>query len=414
MAHVQDTWYSPGPDGKPQPTSRHGRGRRYKARWIDLDGRERSKSFADKRKGDADRFLVEVEHSLIAGTYLDPDAGRVTLRRRAGEWLGSRTGDPTTNNSIRQRVNKHIVPALGNKRLDQLARSPSIVQAWVAGLEVAPSYARQLLGYLSAILDAAVADSIIPRNPCRDVTVRPPRLVKRKVVPLTAAQAAALRAALPPRFRAMCDCGTDLGMRQGEIFGLAIEDVDFLRRVVHVRAQVKQANGARPVFAPPKGGKTRDVPLPPTIALSLAEHIRQYPPREVTLPWRVLGGKPTTRLLVFTGVQGRAVDRWSFNRDAWKPALHTAGIPVARENGMHVLRHTFSSALLRGGIDVRRLADWLGHSQPAITLSTYSHLMPGTADKDLADIEAALTAHQADAASAAHGTLPAHEGGETP
>jgi integrase len=414
MAHVQDTWYSPGPDGKPRPTSRHGHGHRYKARWTDLDGRERSKSFADKRKGDADRFLVEIEHSLIAGTYLDPDAGRVTLRKRTREWLDSRTGDPTTNNSIRQRVNKHIVSALGDKRMDQLARSPSTIQAWVAGLQVAPSYARQLIGYLSAILDAAVADSLIPRNPCRDVTVRAPRAVRRKVVPLTAAQATAVRAALPPRFRAMCDCGMDLGLRQGEIFGLAVEDIDFLRRVVHVRAQVKLANGVRPVFALPKGGKTRDVPLPGSASLALAEHIRQFPPRDVMLPWRTVDGKPRTRRLVFTGVRGRAVDRWSFNRDAWKPALRAAGIAVARENGTHVLRHTFASALLRGGIDVRRLAEWLGHSTPAITLATYSHLMPGTEDKDLRDIEAALAARLGDTAPASPGPQTAHGGAETP
>jgi integrase len=414
MAFVQDTWFTTGADGRLQPTSRHGHGKRYKARWTDLDGRERSKSFPDRRKGDAERFLVEVEHSLNVGTYLDPDAGRVTLRRKAGEWLGSRTGDPTTNNLIRQRVNKHIVPALGDRRLDQLARSPSIVQAWVAGLEVAPSYARQLLGHLSAIMDTAVADSIIPRNPCRDVTVRPPRAVRRKVVPLAASQAAAVRAALPPRFRAMCDCGTDLGLRQGECFGLAVEDIDFLRRVVHVRTQVKMANGTRPIFALPKGGKTRDVPLPHSAAVALAEHIRLFPPREITLPWRAVGGKPATRQLVFTGVRGRAVDRWSFNRDAWKPALRAARLPVARETGMHVLRHTFASSLLRGKIDVRRLAEWLGHSTPAITLATYSHLMPGTADKDLADIEAALAAREQDVASTPPGPLTAHEDGVAP
>jgi integrase len=367
---------------------------RYKARWIDLDGKERSKSFPDKHKGDADRFLVGIEHSLNAGTYLDPDAGRVTLRRRAQEWLDSRTHDPTTNNSVRQRVNKHIVGALGDKSVAQLARSPSTIQAWVAGLNVAPSYARHLLGLLSAILDAAVADSLIARNPCREVTVRAPRVPRRKVEPLGAAQAAAVKAALPPRFRAMADCGTDLGLRQGEIFGLAVEDIDFLRRVVHVRAQVKQANGVRPVFAPPKGGKTRDVPLPESASIALAEHIRQFPPREVALPWRTLDGKPCGRRLVFTGLCGRAVNRWSFNRDAWKPALREAGVPVTRENGMHVLRHTFASVMLRGGIDVRRVAEWLGHSTPAITLATYSHLMPGTADKDLRDIEAALSAHR--------------------
>jgi integrase len=366
---------------------------RYKARWVDLDGREHSKSFPDKRKGEAERFLTAVEHSLNIGTYVSPDAGRVTLRKRAQGWLESRTGDPTTVNTIRQRVTKHILPALGDKRLDQLARSPSMVQAWLAGLNLAPSTARHLLGHLSAILDAAVADSLIPRNPCRDVTVRAPRAPRRRVVPLTAVQAAAVRAALPQQWRAMAECGSALGLRQAEIFGLAVEDVDFLHRMVHVQAQVRQANGVRPVFAPPKSGRGRDIPLPEGVSLALAEHIRTHPPREVTLPWRALDGKPRTRRLIFTSARGGAVNRWSFNRDAWKPALRNADLPVTRENGMHVLRHTYASLMLRGGIDVRRLAEWLGHSDPSITLRTYSHLMPGTAERDLRDIEAALRAH---------------------
>ena len=133
--HVQDLWFAPGPrGGKDQPTVRHGHGLRWKARYTDPDNKERSKSFA--RKADAERFLTEVEHSKIAGSYLDPDAGRVTLRSRIPLWLDSLTCDPTTRYQIERRVSRHIVPKLGDKRLDVLARSPSIIQAWVAGLPV--------------------------------------------------------------------------------------------------------------------------------------------------------------------------------------------------------------------------------------------------------------------------------------
>jgi len=52
------------------------------------------------------------------------------------------------------------------------------------------------------------------------------------------------------------------------VFGLALDDVDFLRRVVHVRHQVRMVS-ARLVLAPPKGGKERDVPLPDSVALRL-------------------------------------------------------------------------------------------------------------------------------------------------
>jgi hypothetical protein len=113
---------------------------RWRARYTDPDGKEHSKSF--DKKVDADRFLTEVEHSKLTGSYLDPDAGRVTLGSRARLWLDSLTCDPTTRHHIELRVQRHILPALGHRRLDVLTRSPSIIQAWAANLPVGPSYAQ--------------------------------------------------------------------------------------------------------------------------------------------------------------------------------------------------------------------------------------------------------------------------------
>jgi hypothetical protein len=78
-----------------------------------------------------------------------------------------------------------------------------------------------------------------------------------------------------------------------------VEDVDFLGGVVHVVRQVKLINGTRQVFAPPKGGKERDVPLPESVGFALAAHITRYPPVEITLPWKTLDGPPVTATLVF-------------------------------------------------------------------------------------------------------------------
>lgn len=92
-----------------------------------------------------------------------------------------------------------------------------------------------------------------------------------------------MRDALPPRYRALVTLAAGCGLRQGEAFGLAVEDIDFLRLVVHVRRQVKLI-GSQLVFAPPKYRKERDVPLPDGIALDLSAHIRAFPPVDVTLP----------------------------------------------------------------------------------------------------------------------------------
>lgn len=137
----------------------------------------------------------------------------------------------------------------------------------------------------------------------------------------------------------MVDLAGGCGMRQGEVLGLA---VDFVAGVVHVVRQVKLIAG-RQVFALPKDGKTRTVPLPESVARSLEHHIAQQPPTGVSLPWRSVDGPPVTASVLFRNIEGRAVNRVTFNRVAWRPALDRAGVPRGRENGIHALRHFYAS-----------------------------------------------------------------------
>lgn len=393
MAHVEDRWHRTvkGPDGntRKERSPRYGTGLRWRARYEDPDGRGRNRSFATKVM--AEKFLTEVEHSKNVGTYRDPDAGRVTLRAYALDWLAARTCDPATRQVYEGHLDHHILPGLGGERLDQLAARPTKVQAFVAGLVMAPSTARQILGTLSRIMAAAVDDALIARNPCRAASVRAPKQAQRKVVPWTRPEVAAVRAGLPQRYRAMADAGAGLGLRQGELFGLAVENVDFLRKVVHVRLQVRLI-GTRRVFAPPKGGRERDVPLPDPVAVALAEHIRLHPPTSVTLPWRVPDGPRRTARLLFRSTDGNALLRSSFN-NVWRRSCEAAGVAVAQPGdhaGMHQLRHRYASVLLAGGVDVRTLSEYLGHHDPGFTLRVYSHLLPSAEGRARRAIEAAL------------------------
>ena len=276
MAHIEDRWKRAGSPGRPA----------LAGALSDPAGRERSRSF--DRKIEAERFRVQVEADVQRGTYVDPAAARVTLRRYADGWLNSQTFDEATRDSQERRLRLHIYPVLGDQTLGQLAARPSAIQAWVRGLKLASSTAGGVLSTLSMVMNAAVEDGLINRNPCASRSVRAPGPAARKVVPWTAAQVSAVRAALPPRYQALADAGRWLGLRQGEAFGLAADDVDFLRRVVHVRRQVKRlGNGL--VFAPPKGGKDREVPLADEVGLRLSAHIAAGPrPR-----WHCRGGRWT-------------------------------------------------------------------------------------------------------------------------
>lgn len=132
-----------------------------------------------------------------------------------------------------------------------------------------------LVSLLSSILNAAVDDERIAKHPCRSSSIRLPKLDDRKIVPWTERQVRDVRQALPDRYRIMLTITTGLGLRQGEVFGLAVEDVDLLRGVVRVQRQVSIV-GNRLVFALPKGRKVREVPLPSSVASRLSAHLQAF------------------------------------------------------------------------------------------------------------------------------------------
>ncbi|MFF4756052.1 tyrosine-type recombinase/integrase [Streptomyces sp. NPDC002514] len=380
--HIQDRWYKTETDANGKTTrvktNRHGTGLRYRARYIGPDGTEKSKSYPDGQKRLAEKWLSQTEADMSRGQYIDPRAGRLTVRQHAERWLASLTMDPGTFVSTEQRVRLHVLPHLGTRTLDSL--KPVHVREWLRKLHdggVAPAYQRVIFANLNAMLGAAVEDRLIPHNPCRSASVKAPRPEPRRIVPWRPQRVLAVRSALPERYRATVDLAGGCGMRQGEVLGLAQDDVDFAEGVVHIVRQVKLIAGKQ-VFALPKGGKTRTVPLPESVARVLEAHIARHPSTVVALPWRSVDGSPVTASLLFSNAQGRAVNRVVFNRLAWRPALDAAGVSRARENGMHALRHFYASVLLDAGESIKALSEYLGHHDPGFTLRTYTHLMPNS------------------------------------
>jgi len=247
----------------------------------------------------------------VRGTYRDPDAGKQRFEPYAKAWLEAQTFDESTREAVGLRLRLHAFPVLGHKELRLL--KPSTMQAWLRSLErLAPSYQRVIFVNVSSILNAAVDDELLAKNPCQAASVRTPKVEQRKVVPWTSAQVQAVRAGLPDRYGVVAVLAAGLGLRQGEVFGLSPIDVDFLRGVVHVRRQVKVYGNNKQAFALPKGRKVRLV---------------AFPAKSVTLPWESLVGKPTTSPLILTSREGGAANRNYFNPKIWKPALVTAKIP---------------------------------------------------------------------------------------
>jgi integrase len=397
MAHVEDRWFRKDGDRRVK-TELYGKGLRYRVRYLTPDGRERSKSFPDREKGKADAFRANVEADILRGSYIDPDAGRITLRTFAEEWLAGQTLEATTREAMESRFRVHVYPHLGGRELR--AVTPSVVRSWDRALQqqgLAANYRRVLFANLSALLTAAVDDEKITKNPCRADSVRRPRPDPRKVIPWEADRVFAVHDALPARYRLASTLAAGCGLRQGEVFGLAVDEVEFLRGWLRVERQVKIVR-SRLVFGLPKGRKTRSVPLPESVAMEAAAHISAFPPMRVTLPWEEPDGRLVSApLLLYTRERG-ALNRNTFNSHTWKPALEAAGVEPSRDNGMHALRHFYASVLLDAGESIKALSEYLGHADPGFTLRTYTHLMPTSEHRTRKAVDAVLRAAVVEAA----------------
>ena len=406
--HVQDRWYKTEIiDGKRSKvkTDRYGVGKRYRARYVGPDGTEKSQSFPDRKKGEADEWLTNIEADMSRGQYVDRTAGQITLRAYGEKWLASRTGDQGTLVCVEQRLRLHVFPYLGSRPLVSITSEH--IRGWLAELErnnLAGAYRKVIFAHLVTLFNGAVDSKRIASNPCQSSSVIVPQPDSRRVVPWPEERVFAVQAGLPEFFQPVVDLAAGCGFRQGEVFGLALDALDFEGDEIHVIRQVKLIRD-RPVFAPPKGGKCRTAPMSSEVAKSLRDHMAEFPPVEVTLPWMRLDGDPTTVKLLFYRKGGREVGRYDFNRAVWHPALWSAGVEPSRANGMHALRHFFASVVLDAGESIKTLSEILGHADPAFTLRVYTHFMPSSKKRTMSAVDAVFGRRHD------HGPQTAHDEG---
>lgn len=348
---------------------RCGQGLRWRARYRDVEGRQRSRSFA--RKPDAVRFLVLVQADLLRGSYIDPGRSGTPLSAYAGTWLESLSVRPTTRRTYDSHLRTWILPALGGRTLASV--TPTDVRALVRQLteRLAPSTARHVHGLLSTVLRSAVEDGYLARNPAaRTGPRRAPRPVVR---PLTVGQVQALVDATPERFRVVVLLGAGCGLRIGEALGLTVSAVDLAGRELRVSAQLQALPGQPLDLRPPKThSSVRRVPLPDTVAVAIMEHLRRWPPPD---------GQDD--LLVRT-VMGRPVWPQTFHSRIWRTATTGAGLPGVR---FHQLRHFYASALIRAGESVKTVQAALGHASAVETLQIYVGLWPDNDQRTRAAID---------------------------
>ena len=177
-------------------------GVRYDVRYRGTDGTEHSKTFRTRR--DADRFAATVETDKLRGSWVDPKGARITLEEYATSWLATRNGlRPRTRETYESQLHLHVRPELGALRLNAL--TPQRIREWHHGLvtshAVSPNTAAKCYRLLRTILNTAVADELLARNPCQVEHGGVEHAEERPTA--TVSQVWQLADAMPPRLRTM-------------------------------------------------------------------------------------------------------------------------------------------------------------------------------------------------------------------
>ncbi|WP_169949382.1 N-terminal phage integrase SAM-like domain-containing protein [Microbispora sp. H11081] len=118
------------PEHKRVPTREHGRGDRWLVRYRDEKRLQLKRSF--DRKADTDRFDAARKADTARGDWIDPKLGQTKFGDYAPEWLAARLHKPTTEETYRNHLRKHIYPAFDRVPLASIR--PTAVQQWVKSL----------------------------------------------------------------------------------------------------------------------------------------------------------------------------------------------------------------------------------------------------------------------------------------
>ncbi|EHB53667.1 integrase family protein [Mycolicibacterium rhodesiae JS60] len=354
-------------------TKLHGRGRRWRVRWVGPDGKELTTSY-DKR-ADADKHVRQLGSDLHTGTYIDPAKGQVTFRDYAEEWRKRQVHRDSSADHTESRLRLHAYPVLGDRPISSIL--PSEVQAWVARIDLAPSSVGVLHGMVFGIFRDAVRDKCIASNPCDGTKL--PKAEHRQIVPPTTEQVEIVRSKLPVEWQALATFAAGTGMRQGECFGLVVDRLYLPEkpgdRTGTVKVDQQLIRGNPPKLGPLKTRASyRTIPLPGVVVAALKEHLKQFPPGPDGL--------------VFTW-DGKPIPRSTFGYH-WLAAAQAAKLPP--RSGIHTLRHYYASLLIRYGESVKTVQARLGHASASETLDTYSHLWPDSDDRTRDAIDSVLRA----------------------
>ncbi|MFJ4785683.1 tyrosine-type recombinase/integrase [Streptomyces sp. NPDC088794] len=329
---------------------------RYQARYPGPDGVMRPAPETFETIADADDWLAEKQTEIRRGDWRDPDAGSVNFKVYAEKWVEERELSVLSEDLYHYLLDDHILPTFGESDLDEI--TAPLVREWRAErlrTTKAKTTIAKAYRLLKGILETAVDDDLIKRNPCRIKGGGKEKAAERRIA--TVAQVDGLADQLGPRWRLMVYLGAYGPLRPEELAGLRRRDIDVEALKIMVRvAEPERTNGRRAPGDTKSEAGTRTVFLPEFLRPELRLHMELY------------AGKGADGL-VFVGEKGAAFRRSTFGRK-WRKARTVVDVPDGFR--FYDLRHTGHTLSTRSGATLKDTMVRAGQSSEKAAL-IYQH-----------------------------------------
>lgn len=391
----------------PKPRRSPGEGSIYKTSaglhrgivtWTDDGGAQHRRYVSGQTRAAVLTKIDDLRRDLRLGV-LTP-AGGDTVGDFLVDWIERhRAGVAySTWRTAEMHVRCYLVPSLGRIKLGKL-NGADVERALASYLRdgrplttskrgrqtpapVSAQTARHIRSTLRRALGDAYKAGLTARNAAADAT--PPRVEHRPVVYLSASDVRRLiDVTRDDAFGPIYAVAATLGLRLGELLGLAWSDVDIAAGSLTVRhSLVLDGKGSWSLAQPKSARSRRSLPLPTVARDALDRQLARQTAASVAAGdlWQGSG-------LVFTDEIGRSL-RQGVVSSAFQRARSAAGLPAVR---FHDLRHSMATVLLAEGVPIVTISELLGHAGIAITQAHYLGIVPQLRTEAAAAMDRAMT-----------------------
>lgn len=337
-----------------------------------------------EKKKDAQTALKNFEADKIKQNLVFPSV--LTVENWLTYWLDDIKAikcEETTLYGYRNIINKHLIPKLGNYKLQEL--NPTILNKYFKGKldeKLSQNTIRKHYDLLKDTLKTAVDEEKILKNPLNKVP--PIKVQKNEKNFYNVEQLKTLFTIVEnDRMEIVVKLAGMLGLRREEIAGLKWDNIDLENRIITI-AEARTQAGKKTVAKGTKNSSSHRTLYAPEEIINLLTSIKTTQEEQK----RLLGEAYKDEGYIMAWENGEPY-RPNYLSDLFKKIIDDNKLPSLR---LHDLRHTFASIANELGTNLYDISKALGHSQVGTTSQIYTHMFDATHKKAISKIADVMTA----------------------